>query len=373
MKSNRYVIYHLHTDPKFITLENAFDINIFDNRFIFIDTHKLAHEYTFPYNDIQIFERTSGSLDEIVKLVNNADLLIIYGLEMNKAYICNKVNKKVPIIWRFFGSELYDQMYHDMHSKYTLDVLDNKHIDIRHRLSKLFSNIFLYGFNYKRLIPNTYFRADAIACLYYEEYLFLSKRFHLPTFLQIPYEENNESIPYLKKEGIIIIGNSRNKSNNHIDILKIIMPYENYDYILPFNYGEISSYSKAVTLQTEHHSNFTVVRNFLPLEEYIQMFKSSAAFVFNAYRQMAMGNIFIALRNNVKIYLNKKNSAYDWFISNGFYVSTIDRLENDLKTGKIYQTENEYYRNIHALQKLTVKYNNRDFVDKIIQIISKQQ
>lgn len=101
---------------------------------------------------------------------------------------------------------------------------------------------------------------------------------------------------------------------------------------MPFNYGEESSYSEAVLKAASKINGIHIINEFLTIEEYSSIFKKAYAFVFNAYRQMAMGNIFIALQNNVKVYLSTQNTAYYWLLREGFKVFPIDDFLVDLKS-----------------------------------------
>jgi hypothetical protein len=71
----------------------------------------------------------------------------------------------------------------------------------------------------------------------------------------------------------------------------------------------------------------------MPIAEYNILLQKTDALVINSSKQMALGNIFIAIQNGLKIYLNKNNDILNWLISNNLHVFTIKDFEIDLKLG----------------------------------------
>ena len=138
----------------------------------------------------------------------------------------------------------------------------------------------------------------------------------------------------------------------------------------PFNYGENSPYTKEVENRVYKIANMKVITDFVEYSEYEKIFAQSAAFVFNAHRQMAMGNIFIAIRNNTKVYLNRMNSSFEWFKSEGFDVFSIEDLRKDLETGNVFLTPEESAKNLTALRNITKKYTNEAYIRDVLNLIN---
>lgn len=366
-----FKVLHIHTDPKFLTYNSAFEDSSFSNTIMYIsgmnqDIHKLYPDY-----DIIEIENSNKGLKEAIRIANSADLIVVYMMDICKSYICNRVNPSIPIIWRFFGAELYGMLSSFVFSELTKQLLGKQKYPFIERVNNAVSNILTYGVNYRSEFKRSTVRANAIAMLYRQEYDFLSKYFLLPTFLQLSYNSKRHVHSLTDKTSTIIIGNSRNRYNNHLDILRLIRggKYSNYSFELPFNYGEESIYSNTVFQEAELILNCHIIKDYMARSEYSLMFSNSAAFVFNAHRQMAMGNIFIALENNTKVYLNKKNSAYQWLLDEGFKVFSIEELADDLDTGNIYLTKEESNKNSITYNNLSQKYNVGSFINEIQTLI----
>ena len=103
-------IIHIHSDHKFITDSERYNSEFFDNELLILDTKNSSNkEY---HNKALFFEPNPENLNEILAIVNTADILVIYHLDFFKSQIVNRVDKRVKIIWRFFGSELYSRKLH---------------------------------------------------------------------------------------------------------------------------------------------------------------------------------------------------------------------------------------------------------------------
>lgn len=362
-----FKVLHIHTDNKFLSYNKAFSDPSFSNTIMFIyekknDTHSL-----YSKHDIILIENSQKGLKSAIDIANNADLIVVYMMDITKSYIVNRIRTGIPIVWRFYGAELYGKLNNYVLSDLTKQIIQKQNYPFVIRIRAFLNNILTYGINYKAEFDCSIKRVDAIAMLYKQEYVFLSDFFMLPKFIQLSYNSNRSVNLLLSKTNTIIIGNSRNRYNNHLEIIRLIKEggHEKFSYEMPFNYGETSLYSNMVLREAELLPNCHVIKEFMPKNEYCQLFSDAAAFVFNAHRQMAMGNIFIAIENNTKVYLNPKNSAYQWLLEEGFAVFSIEDLVDDMNNNNIYISTNESNRNLTALNSLSKKYN----IDSLVQEI----
>src|SRR5690606_10843771 len=110
----------------------------------------------------------------------------------------------------------------------------------------------------------------------------------------------------------IIVGNSKHVWNNHLDVFRIIKKskrFDNYKFNLFFNYGVDNDYTEKVRNEANQNS-FVLIEDFLDIQEFSRVYNTATALVINSYRQHALGNIFTAILNGSKVYLNKKSSTY---------------------------------------------------------------
>lgn len=364
-------VLHIHTDPKFLSLIPAFQNSRFVNNFIFLSEHRIDLSQRYPEYKIDYQPLTKQGLRHTIEVANTMDLVIVYMLDFTKSYIINRINKNVKVLWRFFGAELYGRIGNLMFSEQTQSAIAYNKVALFRRLKYAARMMSLYGCRYRTEFDRAMTRANAVAMLYRPEYDYLSNYFSLPPFIQLPYQGLCCVNSYTcQARDAIILGNSRNRYNNHLDILEMLkgLPCGKYHFEVPFNYGEESSYTAKVRETAKQRTDLQFIDDFLPFDEYNNLFEHATAFVFNAYRQMAMGNIFIAIRNNLKIYLSPKNTTYQWLLSEGFIVFNIDNLAEDLKNNDVYLKQDDVEMNRKAIDLLSLKYNGEEFKKQVVEI-----
>lgn len=363
---------HIHVDAKFNSLR-AFRSDIFANTHIYILEKEEDVSLRNDFGQTKCMILSRDTIERVVNTANTSDLVVLYFLNNTNAFICNKIKKNIPVIWRFFGAELYGGLNNFILSETTKKCLSGNEEGFLDRLRSVFRLVSLYGFNYKKNTAINMAQISAVAMLYADEYEYLSKYYHLPPFIQIAWSEQKPKKELVIKEKIVILGNSRNCPNNHIDILDIIRSANipsDIMFKMPFNYGPINNYSCTVTQKAREIRNLELLDTFIPSTEYSKLFQRATAFVFNGKRQMAMGNIILALMNNMKIYLNTENSAYCWFKKEGFLINTIEDFSKDIESGNIFLSSDESDINIEALHNLSQKYNYDKFINDLFKLIN---
>jgi len=131
----------------------------------------------------------------------------------------------------------------------------------------------------------------------------------------------------------IIIGNSGDPSNNHLEILQAIhakKDWRNYKYVIPFSYnapGEYRDvlYSTLKKLGMQDH--VMVFTEFMPVGKYNAMLKASKLFILAHQRQQAHGSIKaqlvfgnpVVVRKHIELDGNRMiNPTWDFFTNPGY-------------------------------------------------------
>lgn len=122
------------------------------------------------------------------------------------------------------------------------------------------------------------------------------------------YEKNNTLF--------IQIGNSADKTNNHIEVLNelIIFKEENIKIFCPLSYGDkeyanyISEYGKKL-----FGDKFIPMLDFMPYSEYIEYLNSIDIAIFNNDRQQALGNIYLLLYFGKKVFIRSDTTMWKHF------------------------------------------------------------
>lgn len=96
----------------------------------------------------------------------------------------------------------------------------------------------------------------------------------------------------------ILVGNSADPSNNHIESLEKLLPYKGEDIRIfaPLSYGDREHAKKVIeTGSMWFGEKFVPLTSFLPVEEYLKFLQSVDIAIFNHNRQQAMGNTIFLL------------------------------------------------------------------------------
>lgn len=367
-------IIHIHTDLKFVVDSSRFEGEGFNNTIIVLGK---KNDYKGYYKNSALFYTYSlKNLRVIIRKCKAADMVVLYDLNFPKAYIANRLPLSVKVIWRFFGLELYGKIPEYVLSEQTIkaSAKDIQHYDFLYFRNKL---ALLYSFFRFKTTPGNEFEKAAFSRIDYfhglsaKEYQFLKKIWpQLPPFLQISYSPHTEINDFREKtSNLIIIGNNRSNYNNHLDVIELIQNSNmrsKYQFLMFFSYGENNGYTDEVRAKAAEVREIKVLEDFLASEKFNQLYSDADALVLNGHRQMAMANIFQALRSNAKVYLNNKNVILDWLKEEGFLVFSVNNFISDLDSQKISLTENEAIHNQHQFMKFTAKYNQQEFHNTLL-------
>ena len=341
-------IAHIFLDTKFVYEVKYYENEGVENK-IFLLSKKSKEGYINinPKSDyIKFFKRELLKFDEV----------ILYQLDNYKINLVNKISHP-NYVWRFFGTEIYSLFLEDFISEKTKKALAKEQTkpsffqqlktSLDYRIRKLIYN---YDFNFLKAIK----KINVFLGLYRKEYDLISERyFLLPKFRKLNLTFHpRENLK--KKENTIILGNSRNTFNNHIDVLDIFnkVNLKDYKIIIPFNYGFINSYTKTVEENISNNSSFELLNKFVDYDIYMNYFANAKCYINNAYRQFGVGNIYIAIFSGCKIYLNEKNICYHIYKKLGLLVFSIEQsFYNDLKNKELMLTEEQMRYNINQAKR----------------------
>jgi hypothetical protein len=358
-------VIHIHTDSKFFFLSKSFYSSWIKNTEIFLNkNNEVLNSSNLTIDLIEIKDSVSA-LSKVKDMVNTSDLVILYDLDYFKICLVNIINPNVTIFWRFFGHEIYNE-YRDHYLSEKTKEYFKTHDKIKlHQVlpwvkQQSYYKIRKYLFGYKYDKQKAISRIDYIICSFEEEYNELCTLVgQLPKFIQAPlyFEKANFNFISTIKKDVLIIGNSKNFYNNHIDILEKLPRPSKTKYVLPFSYGYECTYTEQV-INLSVMNKVDILSDFLPFDEYYQILSESSALCSNAYRQMALSNILSAFKLGIKVYLNSRSSAYHFFISNGFLVQDIDCLCDDILQENLRLNEEGMIHNILRYNLLIENYSH---------------
>lgn len=359
-------ILFIHSDKKFLKFSSTTFENKHHNEFLITSLNNDFNLKGFKYKVTHI-PSYHKNFRRAVKFINKFDYVIIYNLDNYKIALVNAANKNIKFIWRFFGTEMYSLNIKAVLSEKSLTYINQgQGISFREYVKNKIKKIF---FNYSIELSKAALRIDYFAGLSVMEYDYLChQHFELPNFVKLPIYDTVIKTTKIKKLQLdkrksIIIGNSKNISNNHLDIYPIIRKHASYEFIIPFNYGTDSQYSNQV--ETVFKDKCVFIKDFMPYDDYINLIKSSSAYVINSFRQSAMGNIYLALLEGLKVYMNPKNIMFHELINDGFLIFDINNLNQDLKRDEVVLKKSEMKHNRSLFFTKQKEYNVSHFLKKI--------
>jgi len=114
----------------------------------------------------------------------------------------------------------------------------------------------------------------------------------------------------------ILVGNSADPSNNHVEIFEKLKPYKdrNIKIICPLSYGQAGYAETIAKLGRELFGDkFSPLLDFMPFVKYLELLGQIDIAVFAHKRQQAMGNTITLLGLGKKIYMRSDITSWKLF------------------------------------------------------------
>ncbi|RZM81179.1 hypothetical protein C3B51_09325 [Pseudoalteromonas rubra] len=129
----------------------------------------------------------------------------------------------------------------------------------------------------------------------------------------------------------IQVGNSADRTNNHLEVLRKLLPYkeENIRIYVPLSYGSKENANQVIEQGLKWFGDkFIPLTEFMPFEEYLKLLGSIDIAIFNHKRQQAMGNTITLLGLGKTVYIRRDTSQWEFFTEKGINVRDFEKLEN---------------------------------------------
>jgi len=156
----------------------------------------------------------------------------------------------------------------------------------------------------------------------------------------------------------ILVGNSLDPTNNHIDILAKLESYKkNFQVIIPISYSGSASYKERLKdyISKLTYLKCSLLESFIEKNEYFKLLSNCQISIFGHIRQQALGNIAQMLYQGNKVFLYKDSICYKHYKSKGYHIYTIEYdLNTDFMSTPLSQQE------IKANRDFIIKDNDLD-------------
>jgi hypothetical protein len=182
--------------------------------------------------------------------------------------------------------------------------------------------------------------------VWHECFMYPSNLYHESPVLVMPHEGIN-----------ILLGNSADPSNNHIDALDKLRPYaaDNINIFCPLSYGDaeyakqVADYGKSI-----FSDKFNPLLEFMRFDEYKKLLAKIDIAFFNHKRQQAMGNIITLLGLGKKIYLRTETTSWKFFDDLSVYVYDSKNFNTELMTSESQSNNIKIIKNYFSRDELLI-------------------
>lgn len=232
--------------------------------------------------------------------------------------------------------------------------IDNEGVSI---YSKLNNSIVIY--RERRLILKVLKRVDFYVTWVKGNFIELKSIVKSDSHFLSFYYYNKEYLGFesqLLSHSGIVVGNSADPSNNHIDALEFLSNVNYKDeIIIPFSYGGTLAYRQKVTNYSKvyfQHLTIKFLTDFLPISDYNALIDSVGGFLFFHSGQQAAGNYIAAFFMMKPVYFSYRTTMIDEFEDLEFILYSLDKFDkystDDLLINckiahKLFTSENSSY------------------------------
>ncbi len=296
-------------------------INFINNNFSFKEHIFLIFGESDVFDEAKIQNKKNvqyfDNYCEIKNIVSKGNLIIFHSMPSSNNILKNLFFKRRILkksVWVIWGGDLYT------YRKYSPKKIKEKVINM---IRKFVYKNFAY-----------------IATLVEEDYKIAKETFHVKgKYLKAIYinpikiEDLEEFSSDFKKvdEVNIQIGNSATITNNHKEIIDILVKFKDYNIkvFVPLSYPKCE-YANIIAKYGKEKlgEKFIPILDFMPSKEYTKYLANIDIAIFNNNRQQALGNIFALAYLKCKIYMRDDVSMWKQFNEDGYKFDTIKTLKN---------------------------------------------
>ncbi len=355
LKERNYTVDERLFDGKKVNLHLMYDSQYCDKFIHFVSENFSADEHKFIIihnrnEKLKLMNISEIENVEIIDLRYELDKLLYYIEDCSRIfthylmdYFCEIVcrfNIEKPIYWICWGGDFYNYIDLQMYDNMTGEILHGLGIDINKKINK--NNIYyIYRKTTLRKISKILTNSEIDFNEIKEKFVTNAKFtiFNYPNpvdFADI--EKSNKKIiskkyNFKKKfKYLILLGNSANPSNNHIEVLNELKKINSKDFgvIVPLSYGRINSYVDVIIKKGKEllGDKFIPITEYIQSEDYFEILKQVDVAIFNHNRQQARGNIRILLHLGKKVYVKSTITTYAYFNSIGVKLYDASEIKN---------------------------------------------
>lgn len=364
---------HILPDEKIIdrTIDIFEHVYPKDNKYIILLSNDKCMHVKVQQDNVVAVEYGSDSFWKEVGCVEAYESIIIHYLSYSAADFVCKI-KHNNIYWIEWGGDLYNNLlYHRGYKLYSNPLLiyyylyGNVFKACAHLLLRKFSTnktILDAISRIKFFVPDSMYDEYPLFLHYYPQFSHLQYKnfFYYPIDQVISEKLHNKRCCGLN----IIVGNSCSFSGNHFEIIKILSKYKvfNRKIIFPISYAGNMRYRKKLLSYGKKMlgNSFSPITDFMSLDDYNGTILSASIFIYNNYRQEAVGNILVALYFGGKVFLSENNPLLYFYKSKGIIIFSISQINEEMLSSNLDEQSQNKNREI-----ITNTYSTEQLYDLV--------
>lgn len=297
------------------------------------ESYELSKEYE------NVCFKNKHIVSELKKLYKSLDLIILHGLDFKvHEFLTIPAPVRQKIVWVVWGHDLYRVENTDQGNaigkiKYLIKKGICKYVQVPFVQQIKCIGI---GFPYdENQVRKWYGNAIPVKSVPYD--------------LGYDYEKIKQVKNQMKKikdnqMTNILVGHSAYRFLNHIDILENLKKFQrnNLNIYIPLSYGDGEYKKQVVEYIQECDLNVTIIEDVLPMNDYLEFLSKMDIAVFDFKHQAALGNLYLLLYLEKKLYLSKDGILYNGFQEQGvsvFPVEEIKKIDFDELTNDNFDKE----------------------------------
>jgi dTDP-N-acetylfucosamine:lipid II N-acetylfucosaminyltransferase len=353
-------IIHIFNDDKFVDAAIA----------IMELSHPNESEYFVVKNNEGDFDYVKSNIVKRIRLKSDTDyfdfiaelkskksqVIFLHALDSIKQRIVILLPDAIVKVWLIWGFDLYGnwQLFNNkLYQKETQKVLEKKPLDIKYQLASSSFSFWLFHKTLKKqlwlprrilaILHSNFYTAfyqaaekiDIVVPVISDEYGFVKKLKIEPKLSTFSYGTLENLLQSITIESVlnsknILIGNSADPSNNHLDVFSKIANYNFGDrkLFVPLSYGGSTAYKNIVIARGKQlfGDNFVPLLDFMTLEQYNKILASCGFVIFNHIRQQGVGNVVALGFLGAKLFLNSKSPVLHYLSRKGMKLFAFDSI-----------------------------------------------
>lgn len=373
-------IVHCFIDDKFVKgAIEEFDFlkERCESRYIHV-THPKIKKYKFLSDLPQVIKVGRENFLDFLEQ-ERCDILVLHNFYSLPYTLTVKIPKHIRVVWFAWGYDIYGKVLNkpfvvipNMYHKETQKLLEPTFKERIQRIKgwiirSIRKNVIIKAVNrvdyfsgvipeeYDMMRPLSFFRAKSVDFRYMSPYS------------GIEMSLLDEEVPKLGSD--ILIGNSGDPRNNHVDIFMKLKDIDlgNRKVVVLLSYAGTKRYRDQIKSIGKEiwGDRFIAIENFMPFQEFEKIISTCGFRIFGQERQQAMGNIGMALRTGCKVFVYKSSVIYKHFEK---YQIKMYSIEEDLNSEglKSLPSEEETYINRKRAIKRDLSSEQQKRLDRLI-------